>query len=58
MTIRFLTVMVAISSIFGVQQAVAKTSSTTEVASKKKNKKKKTKQTAVLVGHNDASLVA
>jgi hypothetical protein len=56
MRIRFLTVIVAISSVFGVQQAVAKSSSTTDVASKKKHKNKKPKLAAAPVGHNDARL--
>jgi len=55
MKIRFLTVMVAISSIFGVQQAIAKSSSTIELA-KKHNKKKPKKQIEAAFSHNDGRL--
>jgi hypothetical protein len=55
MRITFLTIMVAISSVFGVQQAFAKTPSTTEVMFKK-HKKKHMKQIATSFRHTGARL--
>lgn len=55
MRIAFLTIMVAMASVFGVQQAFAKTPSTTEVMFKKHHKKH-VKQVAASCNHNGARL--
>ena len=55
MKIRFLTIMVALSSMFAVQYAVAKSSSTVEVA-KKKHHKKHVKQAEAAFNNSDVRL--
>ena len=55
MKIRFLTIMVALTSMFAVQYAVAKSSSTVEVA-KKKHHKKHMKQAEQAFSYSDGRL--